>query len=126
MSLVRIMLAILITISLAIGPAGSAFAASHASGAKAMGVSAGAGPDMADCHKSHQPTRESGRKPCSCCDTKSACAGTSACMSACCKVLGALVPVVRFGSPVSAYYTLTEPAKPPGRAVLPPLTPPRS
>jgi len=124
--LVRTLLAMLITISLAIGPAGSAFAASHASGAKGISASARAGSDMADCHKSHQAAKSSPRKACGCCDTQSACPDPAACFVQCCKVLGTVEPTLRLGSPAEAQYSLAEQVRPPGRGIPPLLTPPRS
>ncbi len=135
MKLVRIILALLISLSLTLAPGASALAAMQASttphgvdhASAGMEISA----DMSDCMKMMQaaghetnPSKHDGG--CKCCDTQNKCPDTANCMTKCCKVIGALKPPGKPFLLSSIAYQQAEPAKPPEWLRTPPAPPPRS
>ncbi|MEQ1715305.1 MAG: hypothetical protein ABL907_04865, partial [Hyphomicrobium sp.] len=118
MSIMRNLLALLISLGLVLSPVGVAVgavshgvemagmaanfdAAADASGAELAPV------DMADCHKS----MASG--DCTCCDAKSKCPDQASCMMKCCKVLTTFRPAAQPTVHSDMHYRLTATAKPP-------------
>jgi hypothetical protein len=119
LSIIRTVLAVLIAISLALGPGASAFAVAHESDMAAMVPNA----EMPDCHKAMGGTTGTG---CKCCDTKSKCPDQATCLLKCFKVIGAITSPAKTARLVRVRYRPSEPEKPPNWARTPPFPPPRS
>jgi hypothetical protein len=131
LSVVRTILAILITISLTLAPGASAFAATD--GRVAMPMDHAAMPsvdmpdDMSDCMKAMQSgASDSSKSHCKCCDTQNKCPDSATCMTKCCKVIGALKPTGKIITLTPIAYRQAEPAKPPEWLRPPPAPPPRT
>lgn len=140
MKLVRIILALLISLSLTLAPGASALAAMQASttmpsttthGVDHVSAGKEQSADMPDCMKLMQatddttaPTKRDGS--CTCCDTQNKCPDIANCMTKCCKVIGALKPSGKLLLLNSIAYQQAEPAKPPKWLRTPPGPPPRS
>lgn len=135
LNIVRIILALLISLSLTLAPGASAFAAMQTNGT-AHGVdhavaNTDMSADMTDCMKmmqaaGDQTTATKHDGSCKCCATQNKCPDTANCMSKCCKVIGALKPAGKFIKLSSTAYRQVEPAKPPEWLRTPPAPPPRS
>lgn len=133
LNLIRIIFALLISLSLTLAPGASAFAALQFSGATtpssmdAGEMSADAGMDMSDCMKAMGGGAGSSEKSdCKCCDTQNKCPDTANCMTKCCKVIGALKPAGKMIPLSTVAYRHAEPAKPPEWLRTPPAPPPRT
>ena len=133
----RITLVCWIALSVAVAPIASAWASMHAgqgvSGHKAGGheqsigqpsVAADAAADMADmadCHKTMKSASD-----CPCCDTKAKCPSDAACMTKCCKVIGAALSPARYILHPMVHGRPGEPEKPPEWVSKLPSPPPRT
>lgn len=134
MKLVRIILALLISLSLTLAPGASALAAMQASatghGVDDASVGMKQSAEMSDCMKMMQATGDETTTKhdgsCKCCDTQNKCPDTANCMTKCCKVIGALKPPGKPFLLSSIAYQQAEPAKPPDWLSTPPAPPPRS
>ena len=133
----RIMLVCWIALSVAVAPIASAWASMHvgqgvsghkvggheqsASQPTAAADAAGNTADMADCHKAMKTSGD-----CPCCDTKAKCPSDAACMTKCCKVIGAALSPARFTLHPMVHGRPAEPDKPPEWVSKPPSPPPRT
>ena len=127
MNIVRTILAVLVTISLAFAPGASAFTSHHQNDPHAAMMSADAATDMTDCMKAMGgDAGHVDKSDCKCCDAKSTCPDSANCTSKCCKVIAALKPAGKIVPLVQIAYRQMEPAKPPNWLSSPPFTPPRS
>ncbi len=135
MNIVRIIIALLISLSLTLAPGASALAAMQASTTARVVDHASVGmemsADMSDCMKMMQAAGDETTTikhdgSCKCCDTQNKCPDTANCMSKCCKVIGAVKPATKMIALSSIGYRLAEPAKPPEWLQTPPAPPPRS
>ena len=128
----RIMFVYWIALSVAVAPMASAWASMHAvsvsvghaeSISPATGASDAASDmaDMADCHKAMKTSGD-----CPCCDSKAKCPPDAACMTKCCKVLGAALVTARLTVPPMVHARPAEPEKPPKWVSKPPSPPPRT
>lgn len=131
LNLVRIIFALLISLSLTLAPGASAAlqfggATTHSSMA-AGEISGETSADMSDCMKAMGGGVGSSEKSdCTCCDTQNKCLDTANCMTKCSKVIGELKPVGNLFSLTSIAYRQTEPAEPPEWLRTPPAPPPRT
>ena len=132
MPLRRIMLVCWIALSVAVAPIASAWASMHvgqgaggheervsqptAAADAAMGMA-----DMADCHKAMKTSGD-----CPCCDTKAKCPSDAACMTKCCKVIGAAWSTARIVLHPMVHGRPGVPEKPPEWVSKPPSPPPRT
>jgi hypothetical protein len=126
----RVILAMLIAMSLALSPVASARAMINMAGQQAQSAHKNmAGADaMSDCHGSMQPVKA---KHCPCCDThkpaKAPCQDGGDCLIKCgMHVLAILAPSRDNSFYLAEQYWPAEPEKPPDRFVRPPAPPPRS
>lgn len=129
--------AILIALSLAVAPVGSAMAAMHpgvmgatdavASLAEAM-PAAMAGMGVSDCAKMGMTSAHKSSSDCPCCgDTKSKCPGDAACLMKCgAHVLAILTPADVTRLLVMIHSQSANPEAPPDWASAPPQPPPRA
>ena len=132
MSLRCIMLVYWIALSVAVAPFASAWASMHlgqgvagheesVSPPTAASDAAADMPDMADCHKAMKTSGD-----CPCCDTKAKCPSDAACMTKCCKVIGAALSPARLSLHPMVHGRPGEPEKPPEWLTKPPSPPPRT
>ena len=138
MNVRHIMLVCWIALSVAVAPIASAWASMHAgqrtsgheeSGHKqsasqppAAAAAASDMADMADCHKAMKTSGD-----CPCCDTKAKCPSDAACMTMCCKIVGAaLSDATRVALHTTVHGRPGEPEKPPEWVSKPPSPPPRT
>ena len=134
MLICRIMLVCWIALSVAVAPIVSAWASMHvgqgASGHKTGGHELSASQptavadaaDMADCHKAMKTSGD-----CPCCDTKAKCPSDAACMTMCCKIVGAaLSNTTRLAQHPTVHGRPGEPEEPPEWLIKPPSPPPRT
>ena len=136
MNLRRIMPVCWIALSVAVAPIASAWASMHfgqgVSGHNAGGHELSASQptaaadaanmaDMSDCHKMMKTSGD-----CPCCDTKAKCPSDAACMTKCCKVIGAALSPARLILHPLAHIRPGEPEQPPEWVSKPPSPPPRT
>lgn len=139
LTILRTILALLITLSLAVAPLGSAWAAAQSHGSLSTAhqqravpmdhaaMSGESSADMSDCMKAMNAGAGTPEKSdCTCCDTKHKCPDTANCMTKCCKVIGAIKPVSKFIALSRIAYRQAEPAKPPEWLRTPAAPPPRT
>lgn len=133
LNLVRIIFALLISLSLTLAPGASAFAALQSGGATthssmAAGEMSGeTSADMSDCMKAMGGGAGSSKtSDCTCCDTQNKCPDAANCMTKCCKVIGALKPAGKMLPLSTVAYRQAAPAKPPEWLRTPPAPPPRT
>jgi len=124
----RVILAILIAVSLALTPVTSALAALHMADQLARSAHADmAAAAMSDCHGSMQPAKA---KDCPCCDTpskKAPCQDGAACLINCgMHVLAILAPSSGDVFRRLEQYWPADPEKPPDWSITPPAPPPRT
>ena len=129
MNLRRIIFVYWIALSVAVAPISSAWTSMHgmmghaavAQHAMADADTAMDMADMADCHKAMKSSGD-----CPCCDSKAKCPPDAACMTKCCKVLGAALVTARLTVPRMVHARPAEPEKPPEWVSKPPSPPPRT
>ena len=141
LNFVRTILVVLISLSLAVTPTASTWAAapgnaeSHEQSAGVTGqpgvdhaaLSDVAGMDMSDCMKAMQASAgDPSKSDCKCCDAKHKCPDTANCMAKCCKVIGALKSAGKVMTLTAMVYRRVQPAKPAEWLRTPPAPPPRS
>ena len=131
MNLRRIMLIGWIALSVAVTPAASAWAfvqsmtagSGHEAGAPHAIADADTAGDIADMSDCHRAMKSSG--DCLCCDAKAKCLSDAACMTKCCKVIGAAFSPERLTLHPIVHGRPVEPKKLPqwvSKLLSPPLT----
>jgi hypothetical protein len=124
LGIIRSILAISITIFLALAPVASSFATPHGSGLEKIGVvDSKIGMDGIDCHDAMEGSAGS---DCKCCDTKSMCPDQATCMTKCGKLLDVVRLPVKLASLASVCHLPSAREKPPNWGSIPPSPPPRS
>jgi hypothetical protein len=123
LGIIRTVLAISISITLALAPVPSSFATPQVTGMVGkMGADAAIGMEDLDCHKA----MDGANSDCKCCDTKSMCPDPATCMTKCGKLLDAAKLLAKVALSNFAGYLRIAPEKPPNWGRTPPSPPPRS